>query len=166
MDWMCKCAYMSMFSLSLCFQWFYPHEDTFRHIFFLLSSAFTCNLLEKSEYMFLLMVSMFWIYPHRVIHAFELDMPTKSTWQMAWMRVFSPSRWGVFTAIKLAATFYFDIVDVVVAIFQWCFRFWFLFKHRLLSSGSIGWANERKSTAIILEILSCAKVKSLKCIHF
>lgn len=34
-------------------------------------------------------------------------VPTKSTWQMAWVRVFFSSRWRFFTTIKLEATFYF-----------------------------------------------------------
>lgn len=45
----CSCVYvyMSMFSLSLCFQWLYPREDTFHHHFFP-TVGFHLNLRQKN----------------------------------------------------------------------------------------------------------------------
>lgn len=42
------------------------------------------------------------------MHAFEMNMPMKSTWQIDWTRVLSSSRWCSFMAIKLETTFDFS----------------------------------------------------------
>lgn len=174
----CSCVYvyMSMFSLSLCFQWLYPREDTFHHHFFP-TVGFHLNLRQKN---------IQYIIWYRTSESIRSRTCSRiSNWMCVCQRnphdkwlecVYSfrhddvflqPSSWK---PLFISLTVVVD-VDVVGIIFQWGFFSYFIrmCKHRERKSSSpssIGWRNERKSTTIILEILSHAKVKGLKFIHW
>lgn len=176
LDWMWKCisvcVHVNVFTF-IVFSTVVSSWGYFSPHFFLPLSAFTWLYSKKNTYTVYYSVSNFRIYTEPCMHSHWMcqrnphDKWLECVYSFRHDDVFlQPSSWKPLFYFATAV-----VVDVVGIIFQWGSRILFAKSNierekENSSPSSMGWRNERKSTTIILEILSHAKVKGLKFIHW